>query len=154
METHLARGDKAPDFSLPATGSQQSLKDYLGQWLVLYFYPKDNTPGCTTQACDFRDAAVSMKAAVLGVSPDSVASHEGFADTNSLPFPLASDENFEVAKAYGAYGEKTVFGKTTTGLIRSTFIISPDGRIAEAMYNVRAAGHVERVLERLTELQA
>ena len=150
----LHNGDQAPSFELESTQGTQSLKTYQGEWVVLYFYPKDNTPGCTAEACDFRDALPGMNASVIGVSADDMASHEAFRDEYSLPFPLASDEGAEVAKAYGTYGSKEMGGKTYTGTLRSTFIINPEGHIAEAMYNVSAQGHVEKVQARLAELQA
>lgn len=157
MSQTLQRGDPAPDFELPSTQGPQSLHMYRGQWVVLYFYPKDDTPGCTTEACDFRDRSARLKdltAVVLGVSPDSLESHERFAAAQGLGFPLLSDEDRALTRAYGAWGEKTNYGKTSEGVIRSTFIIDPEGRVAEAMVNVTATGHAERVAQRLTELQA
>ena len=152
--TQLQAGDRAPDFSLPSTQGTQSLADHLGRWVVLYYYPKDATPGCTKEACDFRDlsAAARLNAQVLGVSADDLDSHGRFAEENSLPFPLLSDPDHEVALRYGAYGEKKNYGKTYQGIIRSTFIIDPQGLIAEAMYNVRATGHAERVAKKLEGL--
>ena len=150
----LEKGDQAPEFKLTSTQGEQSLSNYKGKWLVIYFYPKDDTPGCTTEACDFRDSLGGMNASVLGISPDDLNSHEAFESKYSLPFPLASDEDNSVALAYGAWGEKTNYGKTYEGIIRSTFIIDPDGLIAEAMYNVKATGHVASVREHLTSLQA
>jgi peroxiredoxin Q/BCP len=154
MTTHLKAGDAAPNFTKPSTSGELSLEQFRGSWLVLYFYPKDNTPGCTTQACDFRDLLPKLNAKVVGVSPDPIVSHEKFIADHSLPFPLISDEDHSMAEAYGAWGEKTSFGKTTTGLIRSTFIIDPEGKIAGAMYNVKAAGHGEIVERKLEQLQA
>lgn len=151
--TTLKAGDKAPAFTLESTHGRQSLDAYRDNWLVLYFYPEDHTSGCTTEACDFRDALPGMSAAVLGISPDDLASHGSFVEKYSLPFPLASDPDHRVAKAYGAYGEKKNYGKTYEGILRSTFLIDPEGRIAEAMVNVKAQGHVERVRARLAELQ-
>ena len=150
----LQNGDQAPPFELESTQGTQSLETYQGEWVVLYFYPKDNTPGCTAEACDFRDALPGMNASVIGVSADDMASHEAFRDEYSLSFPLASDAGAEVAKAYGTYGSKEMGGKTYTGTLRSTFIINPEGHIAEAMYNVNAQGHAEKVQARLAELQA
>ncbi len=115
--------------------------------------PKDNTPGCTTEACDFRDALPGMGAKVIGISPDDVKSHQKFEGDFGLPFPLASDPEHKIAEAYGAWGEKQNYGKIYHGIIRSTFIIDPKGKIAEAMYNVKADGHVERVQQRLEALQ-
>ena len=149
----LTAGDTAPDFTLESTQGELSLADSQGNWTVLYFYPKDDTPGCTTEACDFRDALPGMNATVIGVSPDGTVSHEKFKEKYSLPFPLAADEDHKVAEAYGAWGEKKNYGKVYEGLIRSTFIISPEGKIAEAMYNVKATGHVERVRAKLEEHQ-
>lgn len=150
--TKLAAGDTAPSFNLDSTQGTQTLSGYQGKWLVLYFYPKDMTPGCTKEACDFRDALPGMDASVIGVSPDSLASHSKFEAEYSLPFPLLADEDHSLAEAYGAWGEKKNYGKTYEGLIRSTFIIDPDGKIAEALYNVKATGHAERVQKRLAEL--
>ncbi len=154
MTDQLQPGDPAPDFTLESTHGPKSLREHRGEWIVLYFYPKDETPGCTTQACDFRDASEGLGATVLGVSPDGLASHEGFAANHDLAFPLLSDSDLSVARAYGAYGEKNVYGKVTEGLIRSTFIIDPEGTISEAMYNVKPAGHVDRVARRLEELRS
>ena len=120
---------------------------------MLYFYPKDNTSGCTQEACDFRDRLPGMNATVLGVSPDDVASHEKFTNDFGLPFPLIADTDHAVAEAYGAWGEKKNYGKTYHGIIRSTFIIDPEGNVAEAMYNVKATDHAEHVRQRLQELQ-
>ena len=153
MTREATVGEAAPTFEKESTHGVQRLEDYRGKWLVLYFYPKDETAGCTTEACDFRDALPGMDAQVLGVSPDSLESHEGFQKNHGLPFPLIADEDHSLAEAYGAWGEKQVYGQTVIGLIRSTFIIDPQGRIAEAMQNVKATGHVERVRKRLTELQ-
>ena len=152
--TKLSAGDAAPNFKLESTRGTQTLKDYAGRWLVLYFYPKDATPGCTTEACDFRDALPGMDADVIGVSPDSLVSHAKFEEAHALPFPLIADENHALAEAYGAWGEKKNYGKTYVGLIRSTFIIDPNGNVAEAMYNVKATGHAERVRKRLAALYA
>lgn len=145
----LEPGTTAPAFTLPAAGgSTISLADYAGQQVILYFYPKASTPGCTTQACDFRDSLESLAAhgyTVLGVSPDPVAALDRFAAKENLPFPLLSDEDHAVAEAYGAWGEKKNYGKTYIGLIRSTIVIDADGTIALAQYNVRAKGHVAKL---------
>jgi len=154
MDSKLKAGDPAPDFRLPSTAGDLSLSDFRGEWVVLYFYPKDSTPGCTTQACDLRDSLESLDARVIGVSPDSLESHEKFIAANSLNFPLASDADHAVAEKYGAWGEKTIFGNTVEGIIRSTFIIDPEGNIAVPMYNVRASGHAGRVRDRLQELRS
>lgn len=153
MPNDVASGEAAPTFERESTHGTQRLQDYQGRWVVLYFYPKDETPGCTAEACDFRDALPGMDAAVLGVSPDSLESHQQFQENHQLPFPLIADEDHSLAKTYGAWGEKQSYGKTVVGMIRSTFIIDPQGRIAEAMRNVKATGHVERVRKRLAELQ-
>lgn len=150
----LSQGDKAPVFTLPSTQGEVSLEALKGQWVVLYFYPKDDTPGCTVEACDFRDALPNMNAKVLGVSADDVSSHEKFRDKFSLPFPLLADEGGKVSEAYGTYGEKKMYGKTFMGVFRSTFIIDPDGNIAEAMYQVKHDGHVADVASKLEAFQA
>ena len=154
MENKLKAGDSAPDFRLPSTEGEVSLSDYRGEWVVLYFYPKDATPGCTTQACDLRDNLAALDARVIGISPDSLESHRRFIEDNALNFPLVSDEDHSLAESYGAWGEKQVFGNTTVGIIRSTFIIDPAGTVAAALYNVRASGHAERLREQLQELRA
>ena len=155
MSTKLKAGDRAPDFSLPSNQGVKTLAEHLGEWVVVYYYPKDATPGCTQEACDFRDlsASAGLNAQVLGISADDLDSHETFAEAHSLPFPLLSDPEHEVARRYGAYGEKKNYGKTFEGIIRSTFIIDPQGLIAEAMYNVKATGHAERVAKKLETLQ-
>ena len=155
MNNPLSAGDAAPQFSLESNQGSKSLEDLRGEWTVLYFYPKDNTPGCTQEACDFRDAVPGMGAQVLGVSADDLSSHADFASDHSLPFPLLSDPNNEVAKAYGAYGERfsPSAGKTVEGVLRSTFIIDPEGKVAEAMYKVNHDGHAEKVGERIKELK-
>ena len=149
MSERLEPGDVAPDFTLPdADGEQVSLSSLRGKRVILYFYPAAMTPGCTKEAIDFRDALPDLAAAdvaVLGVSPDKEARLAKFRDRDELTFPLLSDTATEVLKAYGAYGEKKLYGKTTVGVIRSTFIIDPDGKIEKAYYNVKATGHVERL---------
>ena len=146
----LAPGDKAPAFTLPdADGKKVSLADYKGQRVIIYFYPAASTPGCTKQACDFRDNLAGLNhagIAVLGISPDQPAKLAKFRDKEGLTFPLLSDPDHAVLEAYGAYGEKKLYGKTTVGVIRSTFVIDPDGKIAKAMYAVKATGHVARLL--------
>jgi thioredoxin-dependent peroxiredoxin len=145
----LSPGDTAPEFTLPdADGKPVSLSDYRGRSVVLYFYPAAATPGCTTQACDFRDNLAELDTAgfaVLGISPDAPAKLAKFRDAEGLPFPLLSDVDRCVLTAYSAYGEKKMYGRTVTGVIRSTFVIDPQGRIANALYNVRAAGHVAKL---------
>lgn len=147
------KGGKAPEFSLPAgDGSQVSLKDFRGKTVVLYFYPKDDTPGCTTQACDLRDShaqILAKGAVVLGISPDSPTSHEKFKNKYDLNFPLLSDEEHTVAQAYGVWKEKSMFGKKYWGVERSTFIIDEDGIVREAWRKVKPKGHAQKVREAL-----
>jgi peroxiredoxin Q/BCP len=147
--TRLAPGETAPDFALTTdTGETLRLADLAGQRVVLYAYPAAMTPGCTTQACDFRDSLQSLKAAgltVVGISPDAPAKLAKFRDRDHLNFPLVSDPDRSVLSAYGAYGEKQNYGKTVMGVIRSTFVIGPDGRIEKAQYNVKATGHVAKL---------
>jgi peroxiredoxin Q/BCP len=146
----LKEGDKAPDFFLPASnGSTISLKSLAGKKVVLYFYPKDNTSGCTTEACSFRDSDAKLKkagAVVLGVSADSIASHQKFAGKYSLPFPLLSDEGAKVATAYEAWGEKSLYGRKYMGMFRKTFLIDEKGRLAKIWPKVKPEGHAEEVL--------
>lgn len=147
--TRLAPGDAAPDFTLSdPDGKQVSLSDYRGQKVIVYFYPAAMTPGCTTEACDFRDNLREFESAgvaVAGISPDEPAKLARFRDKERLTFPLLSDPQHQVLEAYGAYGEKTLYGRTTVGVIRSTFVIGPDGRVEKAYYNVKATGHVDRL---------
>jgi peroxiredoxin Q/BCP len=145
----LAAGDPAPPFALSdADGNLVSLADYAGRKVVVYFYPAASTPGCTKEACDFRDNLADLNDAgfaVVGISPDSPAKLAKFRDAESLTFPLLSDPDRSVLSAYGAYGEKSMYGKTVTGVIRSTFVVDENGKIAEALYNVRATGHVAKL---------
>ena len=145
----LQTGDPAPDFTLAdADGNKVSLSSLRGQRVIIYFYPAAMTPGCTKQACDFRDSLASLAAAgvaVLGISPDGPAKLAKFRDKESLNFPLLSDPDKTVLNAYGAYGEKTMYGKTTVGVIRSTFVVDADGTIEKALYGVKATGHVDRL---------
>jgi thioredoxin-dependent peroxiredoxin len=145
----LSPGDLAPTFTLPdADGTDVSLADFRGRKVVLYFYPAAMTPGCTKQACDFRDSLDSLAAAgyaVLGVSPDKPEKLAKFRDRDGLTFPLLSDVDRLVLSDYGAFGEKTMYGKTVTGVIRSTFVIDESGHIDKAQYNVKATGHVAKL---------
>ncbi len=147
--TRLAQGDQAPAFTLPdADAKPVSLSDYRGRRVIVYFYPAAMTPGCTTQACDFRDNLSSLAAAgidVLGISPDPPAKLAEFRDRDSVPFPLLSDEDHATLLAYGAYGEKKLYGKLVEGVLRSTFIIDAEGTVEKAMYNVKATGHVAKL---------
>lgn len=149
----LKPGDKAPSFTLETDrGERVALKDFAGKPVVLYFYPKDDTPGCTVEACEFRDAWTDVQqagAVVLGVSPDDVASHVKFRDKFQLPFPLLADPEHTVAQAYGAWGEKSMYGRKYMGILRSTFIIGGDGRITHVFPKVTPKGHAAEVLEAL-----
>lgn len=149
----LEAGDDAPAFSLSdAHGRTVSLKDYAGSKVIVYFYPKASTPGCTTEACDFRDSLTQLneqKYHVLGISPDKPEALAAFADKYQLTFPLLSDVDKSVMKSYGAFGEKKNYGKVVQGVIRSTFVINEDGRIDIAKYNVKATGHVARIIQEL-----
>ena len=146
----LKEGDKAPDFSLPSsTGETISLAGLAGKKVALYFYPKDNTPGCTKEACGFRDANDDLKAAgveVLGVSADSLSSHGKFSDKHGLNFPLLPDVEKTVANAYGAWGEKTFIGRTFIGMKRMTFLIDEGGKIQKIWPKVKPNGHAEEIL--------
>jgi len=155
----ITEGQPAPDFSLPdASGTLHSLADYRGKTVVLYFYPKDDTPGCTKEACGFRDLSdefAQRDVVVLGVSPDGGEDHKKFAEKYNLPFPLLSDEDKEVMTAYGAYGEKMMYGKTRIGVIRSTTVIGPDGLVIKHWKKVpKAQAHPEKVLEAVDALGA
>jgi peroxiredoxin Q/BCP len=145
----LQPGDPAPDFTLPdADGTPVPLSGFRGRRVIVYFYPAASTPGCTKEACDFRDNLADLNDAgvdVLGISPDSPAKLATFRDAEGLTFPLLSDADKAVLGAWGAFGEKQMYGKTVTGVIRSTFVVDADGKIEEALYNVRAAGHVAKL---------
>jgi thioredoxin-dependent peroxiredoxin len=145
----LSPGDTAPDFTLPdADGKDVSLSDYRGQKVIVYFYPAAMTPGCTKQACDFRDNLSSLKSAgfqVLGISPDKPEKLAKFRERDAVNFPLLSDPAKETLETYGAWGEKTMYGKTVTGVLRSTFVVDEDGRVEKAQYNVKATGHVAKL---------
>jgi thioredoxin-dependent peroxiredoxin len=149
MATTLAPGDTAPDFTLPdPDGTPHSLSELRGQKVIVYFYPAASTPGCTKQACDFRDNLASLAAAgyaVLGISPDKPDKQRRFRDEEHVTFPLLCDPSRSVLEAYGAYGEKQRYGKTVIGVIRSTFVIDEQGRIEQAQYNVKATGHVAKL---------
>ena len=144
-------GDSAPEFeTITDSGEQVKLSDFRGKRVILYFYPKDDTPGCTTQACGFRDnyATIEEKnAIVLGVSPDNAASHSKFKSKFELPFPLLVDEDHAIAEAYGVWGEKTMYGRTSMGIIRSHFVIDEEGKIADTQYKVSPADSTERALK-------
>lgn len=144
----LKEGDKAPSFSL--------LKEHKGKAVVLYFYPKDMTPGCTQEACDFRDEYSAIKragAVVLGVSKDSEASHVKFKQKYSLPFPLVADVDGKICEAYGVWQEKSLYGRKYMGIVRATFVIGPNGKIAKIYPKVKVKGHVEQILEDLKGLK-
>jgi peroxiredoxin Q/BCP len=148
-QKRLAVGDPAPDFTLSDdTGKQVSLSDFRGRSVVVYFYPRASTPGCTKQACDFRDNLAELNDAgfeVLGISPDKPEKLAKFRAEEGLAFPLLSDPDKTVLTAWGAFGEKQNYGKTIMGVIRSTFVVNPDGTIGQALYNVKATGHVARL---------
>jgi thioredoxin-dependent peroxiredoxin len=147
----LDAGAKAPAFTLPdASGAKVSLKDFLGTKVVVYFYPADDTPGCTKEACQFNDnlrAFNRAEVAVVGISPDGAEQHERFAKKFALKFPLLSDPTHATMEKFGAWGEKTLYGKKTVGVIRSTFLIDEKGKVARAWYSVRADGHAAKVLQ-------
>ena len=153
MTARLAPGDPAPAFTLPdADGEPVSLADFAGRKVVVYFYPAASTPGCTTQACDFRDAVTEFEGAgfaVVGVSPDPPAKLARFRDAEGLTFPLLSDPDKGVLTAYGAFGEKSLYGKTVTGVIRSTVVVDEQGAVQQASYNVKAKGHVAKLRREL-----
>jgi thioredoxin-dependent peroxiredoxin len=148
-QKRLAVGDPAPDFTLSDdTGKQVSLSDFRGRSVVVYFYPRASTPGCTKEACDFRDNLAELNDAgfdVLGISPDKPEKLAKFRAEEGLTFPLLSDPDRTVLTAWGAFGEKQNYGKTIMGVIRSTFVVNPDGTIGQALYNVKATGHVARL---------
>lgn len=156
MAEWIEEGAKAPDFTLPThDGSKLKLSSLKGAPVVLYFYPKDDTPGCTKEACGFRDATAKLAklgAVVLGVSPDGPESHAKFREQHSLPFTLLCDVDHRVAEKYGAWREKTLYGRKSLGIVRSTFVIDAAGRVARVFKAVRVDGHDRQVLEALADL--
>lgn len=153
----LVHGDQAPPFELrQASGPEVALSDLRGKRAVIYFYPKASTPGCTTEACDFRDNLARFQAlgySVIGVSPDPIEALQAFVDSEQLTYPLLSDPEAEVARAWGAYGEKTVNDQVVTGVLRSTVLVDPTGAVISAEYGVDAQGHVARLLESVIAAQ-
>lgn len=149
----LSIGDIAPDFTLPDVNERPvSLSSFRGKNVIVYFYPAAGTPGCTVQACDFRDNLSSLSGAnfvVLGVSQDSPETLKKFGDDENLTFPLLSDSDLSVHKSYGAWGQKTMYGRTVTGVIRSTFVVDEQGKLRDTFYNVRATGHVVSLRKKL-----
>ena len=147
----LKEGIKAPDFKAPASnGKEVSLKDFKGNRVVLYFYPKDNTPGCTVEACEFRDQNKkfeSVDAVVVGVSPDPIKSHDKFIEKFKLPFILLADEDKKICKAYGVWAEKSMYGRKYMGVARTTFVIGTDGKIERIFEKVKPNGHADEVLD-------
>ena len=150
--TQLVAGDRAPEFALPdqngRTVTLDDLRSSTDKGVIVYFYPKACTPGCTKEACDFRDSLAELKAAgytVVGISPDPASAQAKFSNRHDLPFPLLSDTDHAVMEAWGVWGEKKNYGKVYTGVIRSTVVVGPDGTVALAQYNVRATGHVKRL---------
>ncbi len=154
----MIEGDIAPDFSLPdQDGKTHTLHEHRGQWVLIYFYPKDNTPGCTTEACQVRDSFPDfskVKVQVFGVSADSVESHKKFAESYSLNFPLLADTEKKMIEAYGVWREKSMMGRSYMGIVRSSFLINPEGKIAKIYDPVKADGHAAQVLQDLSALQA
>jgi peroxiredoxin Q/BCP len=156
VPTHLKAHDPAPEFDLETDqGQRVTLSGLRGKWVVLYWYPKDDTPGCTTEACSIRDnfTPLSSEARVFGVSPDSVTSHQKFRDKFALPFPLLADVDHRVADAYGVWGPKKFMGREYMGVDRTTFIIGPDGRVAKVFEKVKPEGHAFEILDALKELK-
>lgn len=149
-------GDIAPDFTLPTDGNGEvTLSDLRGQKVVIYFYPKDNTPGCTTESCEFNDALPDFKglnAQIIGISKDSIKKHDNFKAKYGFNFPLASDENSDVCERYGTWKEKSMYGKTYMGIERSTFLIDEEGKIAQIWRKVKVKGHVEEVQKAAQDL--
>ncbi len=158
VQSSITVGKPAPEFTLPdQDGVKVRLADLRGSWVVLYFYPKDDTPGCTTEACEFTAGMADFKgmgAVVLGCSPDSPARHLKFAAKYGLEVRLLADEDRAVLRLYGAWGEKTMYGRTTEGVVRSTVLVDPEGRVAHHWPKVKAAGHADEVRQRLSELRS
>jgi peroxiredoxin Q/BCP len=157
VSTKLSEGDAAPDFEVETDRNEHvKLSDLRGEWVVLYWYPKDDTPGCTTEACGIRDnwQMLSGEAQLFGISPDSVKSHQKFRDKFDLPFPLLADEGHQVSERYGVWGQKKFMGREYMGVDRSTFIIDPDGKIARVFAKVSPAGHALELADALRELKA
>lgn len=154
MEIKL--NQKAPDFSLPdQDGKKHKLSDYRGQWVLIYFYPKDDTPGCTTEACTLRDNLPKfgkLKAKVFGISVDSIASHKKFADKYKLPFTLLADEDKKVVEKYGVWQEKSMYGRKYMGTVRNSYLINPEGKIVKIYEKVKPADHAQQVLDDIKEL--
>lgn len=152
-KTKLEPGDAAPEFTLPdADGNPVALADYRGRSVIVYFYPAASTPGCTKQACDFTENLSQLSGAgldVVGISPDAPAKLAKFRAAQNLGFPLLSDADRSVMQAWGAFGEKKLYGKTVNGVIRSTFVVDPEGKISVAQYNVKATGHVAKLMRDL-----
>jgi peroxiredoxin Q/BCP len=146
----------APDFTLPdQDGKKHKLSDYKGEWILLYFYPKDDTPGCTTEACTLRDNLPKfgkLKAKVFGISVDSVASHKKFAEKYKLPFTLLADEDKKVVEKYGVWQEKSMYGRKYMGTVRNSYLIDPEGKIVKIYEKVKPADHVQHVLDDIKEL--
>ena len=157
MATTLAEGDAAPDFDVETDRNEHvKLSDLHGEWVVLYWYPKDDTPGCTTEACGIRDnwQMLSGEAKLFGISPDSVKSHQKFRDKFNLPFPLLADERHQVSERYGVWGPKKFMGREYMGVDRTTFVIDPDGKIARVFPKVSPAGHAFELSDTLRELKS
>ena len=157
MATTLAEGDAAPDFDVETDRNEHvKLSDLRGEWVVLYWYPKDDTPGCTTEACGIRDnwQMLSGEAKLFGISPDSVKSHQKFRDKFNLPFPLLADEGHQVSERYGVWGPKKFMGREYMGVDRTTFVIDPDGKIARVFPKVSPAGHALELSDTLRELKS
>jgi len=156
MPTTLAAGDAAPSFELEDDhGRRVKLDELRGKWVVLYWYPKDDTPGCTMEACEIRDnfAMISGEAEIFGVSPDNVTSHQKFRDKHALPFPLLADPDHKVSDLYGVWGPKTFMGREYLGVDRATFIVGPDGKLATVFPKVNPAGHALELLDTLRKLK-